>query len=122
MGKKLAGYVTATHPETGDSRTYGPGEDLPDWLDADAPHLKELLEKDDMDEDELVSGPGVVGAPEETEEDRKKREAARKKAYRDRKAKEKADADAVQAAQEAEAKRAAEEEATRKAAEQGGGS
>jgi hypothetical protein len=116
MAKELKGYVTL-----GD-RTYGPGESLPDDVDASA-LSPELFKDGDEHDDEVVAGPGQVGPPE-SDEDRKAREdkEAKLKADRDRKAKKRADdkaaadAAALKAAEDAEAKRAAEE-----AAAQGGG-
>lgn len=118
MGKTLKAYVTVGY------KTYEPGEELPD--DVDAASLDPSLFEDGGDhDDEVVAGPGQVGPPE-SDEDRKAREdkEAKLKTDRDRKAKARADkkaaddAAALQAAQDAEAKRQAEADA---AAKQGGG-
>jgi hypothetical protein len=126
MGQKLKVYATFNRPEGGGSETFGPGDELPEWVDTtDFPD--EVLEGgDDADEahdNEEVSGPGQVGPPE-TEEERAERvrEADRNRKASKRAADKKAaeDAAALKAAEEAEAKRVAEEEAARKAAEGGG--
>lgn len=109
--KKLAGYVTYTHPEGGFSQTFGPDDDLPDWA---AEQVKDEHTEDGTDDaaDLPVAGPGQVAGEGMTDAEKAE---ARKKADRDRKAAARAaakkaaeDEAAVKAAQEAEAKRQAE--------------
>lgn len=116
-GKKLAGYVTFNNKDTGESKTFGPDDDLPDWAAEQA--RDEHYEPEESDADLPVAGPGQVAGEGMTDEEKAE---ARKKADRERKAaaraaakKEADDAAALKAAQEAEAKRQAE------AAAQGGG-
>lgn len=127
MGK-LKGYVTFTDPNSGESKTFGPNDELPEWADTSPDHIEldDGSSDDDPDQDDvLVAGPGQSAPPVETDAEKAER---RKKADRDRKAAQRAadkktadDAAAVKAAEEAEATRAAEaEEAARKAAEGGG--
>lgn len=117
--KKLAGYVTFTHPDGGTSQTFGPDDKLPDWAAEQA--RDEHYESEPTDADLPVAGPGQVAGEGMSDEDKEK---ARKAAEAERKrnaralAKQQADNEAaVKAAQEAEAKRQEE-----LAKQQGGGS
>lgn len=110
MGDKLAGYVTYHNRESGESQTFGPDDELPDWA---AEQVRpEHLEGEPSVADLLVAGPGQTAGVGMTDEEKAE---ARKKADRERKAAARAaakkaeeDAAAVQAAQEAEAQRQAE--------------
>lgn len=112
MGNKLAGYVTFHNHESGDSQTFGPDDELPDWAAEQA--RPEHYENEPSDADLPVAGPGQTAGAGMTDEEKAE---ARKKADRDRKAaaraaaKQQADNDAaVKAAQEAEAQRQAEQQ------------
>jgi uncharacterized protein (DUF1800 family) len=123
---KLDGYYTFTHPETGISETFGPGDDLPDWVDTSPKHVG-TGEPDEVDQDAddyEVAGPGMHDGEAARLEEEAKAEA-RRAADRERKAKQRAaktSTDAqVKAAAEAEQKRKDEEAAAAEAAAQGGG-
>lgn len=118
MSNKLAGYVTFHNREAGESRTFGPDDELPDWAAEQA--RPEHFEGELTNADLPAAGPGQTAGVGMTDEEKAE---ARKKADRDRKAaaraaaKQQADNDAaVQAAAAAEAQRQAEAEA---AAQQG---
>jgi hypothetical protein len=129
---KLDGYYTFTHPESGVSQTFGPNDDLPDWVDTSPDHVGTGESKAvDQDADDYeVAGPGLHEGEAERLEEEAKAEA-RRAADRDRKAKQRAGAKNQTAAQlkaaaEAEEKRKAEETAAAEkaqadAAAQGGG-
>lgn len=101
---KVTKYA-ALHGPDGETVQLSPGDDLPDWADADSlnPALFEE-EKTDADEDgnpDVVAGPGMAAPDDEDEETAK----ARKAAEAARKRKQRAD------------KKAADEEAQRLADE-----
>lgn len=119
MRKIFTKYATLTHPETGVSQTFEPGDESPDWADVDKLNPA-VFEDDEPDTDEdgnpeNVAGPGVTGAPDETEDEAKERKAAEAKRKRDqRAAKKAADEEAQRLADEREAaEKAAADEAQR---------
>jgi signal transduction histidine kinase len=126
--KKLAGYVTFNNKDTGESRTFGPDDELPDWAAEQAQDVHYAESEDDA-ADLPVAGPGqVAGEGMSDEEKAEARKAADRKRKADQRAaakKQAEDAAALQAAQEAEAQRQAEAEAAAEAERQrlaGGGS
>lgn len=124
---------TAVHTPDGNTVQLAPGDDLPEGVDADALN-PELFKDDEPDTDEdgnpqSVAGPGVTGAPDESEDEAKDRKAAEAKRKREqRAAKKAADDEAQRLADErekAEADAAAEAKRQQDAAGQqgqGGGS
>ena len=112
-GKKLDGYYTFHNTETGESQTFGPDDELPDWVDTSPEHVRLQGDEEPSDEEALpVPGPGQrtgEGMTDEEKEEARKRYDRERKARARAAAKAQADTDAqLKAAQEAEAKRAAE--------------
>lgn len=127
---KLTKY-TALHSPDGETVQLSPGDDLPDWADADKLNPALFEDEDtDLDEDgnpKRVAGPGMATPAEETEDEATERKAAEAKRKREqRAAKKAADEEAQrladereQAEKEAAEKAAADEAAAAQAREQG---
>lgn len=126
---KVTKHVALHRPDGGESVTLSPGDDLPDWVNADDlnPAIFEddeaELTDDDGNQTEVAAGPGTTGPPDEDTDAAE----ARKKADRERKAKARADkkaadeeAQRVAAEREAQEKEAADKAAAEAAAAQGG--
>lgn len=125
MAKKLDGYYTFNDPDSGESKTFGPDDQLPDWAAKVAEESDHVKYEGDASEDSAadlpVAGPGQVAGEGMSDEEKAE---ARRAADRQRKARQRADAK-TKAESDAEAVRKAEEaEKARAAAEQnqGGGS
>jgi hypothetical protein len=116
--KKLNTHVTFNHPDGGRSETFGPGDDLPDWVDVSTIDKSLLAGGEEADLEGVAPGPGQTLndlSDEEKAEARREADRVRKANARASAKKQADDEAALKAAQEAEAKRAAE-------AAQGGGS
>jgi hypothetical protein len=106
MAKKLAGYYTYQNPDGSGSQTFGPDDDLPDWVSEQVKD-EHYAETEESVADLPVAGPGQTAGEDLTDEEkaeaRKKNDRERKAAARAAAKKQSDDEAAVKAAQEAEA-------------------